>query len=123
MAEEKKSITSMLDEKRQFPPIPEFVEKAHVKSLDEYMAMRKPVIATRLPGVMKEFGVDNGVIYVDRPEDVVGNAIELVRNGALNDLGGKARRFVERNSWDNITDEFESILHNVIREKQNGHSS
>ena len=89
----------------------------------EYMAMRKPVIATRLPGVMKEFGVDNGVIYVDRPEDVVGNAIELVRNGALNDLGGKARRFVERNSWDNITDEFESILHNVIREKQNGHSS
>ena len=41
MAEEKKSITSMLDEKRQFPPVPEFVEKAHVKSLDEYMAMHK----------------------------------------------------------------------------------
>jgi acetyl-CoA synthetase len=41
MADEKKSITSMLDEKRQFPPIPEFVEKAHIKSLDEYMAMRK----------------------------------------------------------------------------------
>ncbi len=37
----------------------------------EYMAMRKPVIATRLPGVMKEFGEDNGVVYVSRPEDVV----------------------------------------------------
>ncbi len=39
MADEKKSITSMLDEKRQFPPIPEFVEKAHIKSLEEYKAM------------------------------------------------------------------------------------
>ena len=31
----------------------------------EYMAMKKPVIATRLPGVMKEFGEDNGVVYVE----------------------------------------------------------
>jgi acetyl-CoA synthetase len=41
MADEKKSITSMLDEKRQFPPSPEFVKKAHVKSLAEYEAMVK----------------------------------------------------------------------------------
>ena len=41
MADEKKSITSMLDEKRRFPPVPEFVEKAHIKSLDEYAVMAK----------------------------------------------------------------------------------
>ena len=41
MADEKKSITSMLDEKRRFSPVPEFVEKAHIKSLDEYAAMAK----------------------------------------------------------------------------------
>jgi len=41
MADEKKSITSMLDEKRKFPPIPEFVEKAHIKSLEEYATMAK----------------------------------------------------------------------------------
>ena len=41
MAEEKKTITSMLDEKRQFAPAPEFVEKAHIKSLDEYKALMK----------------------------------------------------------------------------------
>lgn len=32
--------------------------------------MEKPVITTRLPGVMTEFGDDNGVIYVDTPEDM-----------------------------------------------------
>ncbi|MCL0090484.1 glycosyltransferase [Dehalococcoidia bacterium] len=82
----------------------------------EYMAMRKPVISTRLPGVMKEFGEDNGVVYVDRPEDVVAKALELVQNGSVGTLGSKARSFVERNSWDNITDEFEKILEEVIKE-------
>jgi acetyl-CoA synthetase len=39
MAEEKKSITSMLDEKRKFAPPADFVKNAHVKSLDEYKKM------------------------------------------------------------------------------------
>jgi acetyl-CoA synthetase len=36
MAEEKKTITSMLDERRVFNPPKDFVAKAHVKSMDEY---------------------------------------------------------------------------------------
>ena len=36
MAEEKKTIHSMLDERRVFNPPKGFVEKAHVKSMDEY---------------------------------------------------------------------------------------
>jgi glycosyltransferase involved in cell wall biosynthesis len=83
----------------------------------EYMAMKKPVISTKLPGVMKEFGEDNGVVYVDRPEDVVPKAIELVQNGKVEELGAKARSFVEKYSWDNITDDFEKILEEVIEEK------
>jgi len=86
----------------------------------EYMAMKKPVIATKLPGVTKEFGEDNGVVYVDSPEDVIARATELVQSGRIVELGSKARRFVERNSWDNITDEFEKILEKAIKEKQNG---
>jgi glycosyltransferase involved in cell wall biosynthesis len=82
----------------------------------EYMAMRKPVIATKLPGVMKEFGEDNGVVYVDRPEDAVGKAIELAADNNLSQLGLKARYFVERYSWENITDTFEDILEEIIRE-------
>ena len=80
----------------------------------EYMAMRKPVISTKLPGVIKEFGEDNGIIYVDRTEEVVKKAIDLVNNENLDKLGVKARSFVERYSWENITDEFESILREVV---------
>ena len=87
--------------------------------LYEYMAMKKSVIATRLPGVVEEFGHGNGVVYVNGPEEVIGKAIELVSNGNLSELGSKARSFVERYSWDNITDEFEKILGEAIKEKQN----
>ncbi|RLF57528.1 MAG: hypothetical protein DRN25_06420, partial [Thermoplasmata archaeon] len=71
----------------------------------EYMAMGKPVIATKLPGIMKEFGNGNGVTYVDKPEDAVRKAIELIENGEVKREGEKARSFVEKFSWDKITDE------------------
>ncbi len=85
----------------------------------EYMAMGKPVISTRLPGIVKEFGEDAGVVYVDRPEDAVRKAIDLAQSGRVEELGVKARRFAERHSWDSITDEFEGILTMVIEEKRN----
>jgi len=84
----------------------------------EYMAMAKPVVSTRLPGVMKEFGEDNGVVYVSQPEDVIKKAIELIQGDSLKKLGAKARRFAERYSWDSITDEFEKILEEVIKGKR-----
>ena len=91
--------------------------------LYEYMAMGKPVISTKLPGVMKEFAYDNGVVYVNKPEEVVKKASELVAKENLADLGAKAREFVENYSWDKTTDEFESILEEVIKEKRNGRAS
>lgn len=84
----------------------------------EYMAMGKPVVSTRLPGIMKEFGEGNGVVYIGKPEDAVEEAIRLIQDGSLKELGVKARSFVERYSWDNITDEFEKILEEVINEKR-----
>jgi glycosyltransferase involved in cell wall biosynthesis len=83
----------------------------------EYLAMGKPVIATRLPGVMKEFGKGNGVVYVDRPEAVLSKAVRLAGNGYVRRLGVKARHFAESCSWDNITDRFEVILEEIIRER------
>lgn len=83
----------------------------------EYMAMSKPVIATKLPGVMKEFGEDNGVVYVDGPEDVMPQAVKLINSDSLIDLGKKARSFVERNNWDNVTDEFESLLLDAVNKR------
>ena len=79
----------------------------------EYLAMGKSVIVTKLSGIMKEFGEGHGVIYVDKSEDVLKKAIELIENETLKEQGLKARRFVEKNSWDNITDEFERVLEDV----------
>jgi len=77
----------------------------------EYMAMGKPVITTELPGVMKEFGEENGISYVEKPSDVLVKASDI----DITAEGGKARRFVEENDWGKITDEFESILKGVVR--------
>jgi len=77
----------------------------------EYMACGKPVISTTLPGIMKEFGHDNGVIYVDSPTEVLGKVTELINDdGSVREYGSKARKFVEKCSWEKITDDFEDIL-------------
>ena len=86
--------------------------------LYEYMAMGKPVISTRLPGVMREFGKDNGVVYVDAPADAIVKAKSLVKDGKIGKLGDKARKFVQKYSWDNITDEFEKVIEEVIEENR-----
>lgn len=80
----------------------------------EYMAAGKPVLATRLPGVMKEFGNNNGIIYVNEAREVVKRTVELIKNGSLAEQGLKAKRFVERYSWDNVTQDFEAILRHFL---------
>ena len=83
--------------------------------LYEYMACGKPVITTKLPGVMKEFGVDHGIIYVDESEEALKKAIELVKNGSVEEHGSKARGFVEKYNWEDIVGEFEKVLEEVIK--------
>lgn len=97
----------------------EMMEDVIPIKLYEYMAMKKPVIATKHRGVMREFGNDNGIIYVDRPDDAVARAVELVHSGRMRELEQKALAFVQRNSWDNIVDEFEKVLEEAIEEKRN----
>jgi glycosyltransferase involved in cell wall biosynthesis len=75
----------------------------------EYMAMAKPVITTKLPGIMMEFGYGNGIFYVNKPEDVVLKVNEI----NVKAEGEKARRFVEKNDWNKITDKFETNLQNL----------
>ncbi|MCE7699906.1 MAG: glycosyltransferase [Methanobacterium paludis] len=116
----------ILTGKQSFEEIPKFISistvcilPAHLNDtmrnivpikMYEYMAMKNPVLVTKLPGVMKEFGENNGVIYVDKPEDVIETALKL----DLNEEGNKARNFVEGNDWEKITDEFENFLGGLI---------
>lgn len=81
----------------------------------EYMAMAKPVIATKLPGIIKEFGYNNGVIYVEKPEEALNKAIKLIKAGDTEEEGRKARKFVEKQDWNKITNEFERILEEIIQ--------
>jgi glycosyltransferase involved in cell wall biosynthesis len=74
--------------------------------LYEYMAMSKPVITTKLPGIMMEFGEENGIHYVDKPSDV----LDKVYNIDVNDEGRKSHKFAKKNDWIKITDEFEKSL-------------
>jgi hypothetical protein len=43
---------------------------------------------------MREFSDANGIVYVDRSEDVLRKATELVAGGNLSKLGAKAGDFV-----------------------------
>jgi len=76
----------------------------------EYMAMEKPVIATNLPGIQKEFGEDNGINYIKKSGDVLEKAIWLNMNNRIEAEGKKACSFVQDLSWDCITNQFENLL-------------
>lgn len=86
--------------------------------LYEYMAMKKPVVSTELPGVMEEFGTGNGIYYVKRPEQVVAKALELIENEDLAESGINARRFVEGLTWERSAKEFEDILNYALNIKR-----
>jgi len=81
----------------------------------EYMAMGKPVIATRLPGLIKEFGEDNGVIFIDQPKEVIPKVKEIYSQDMIKSEGMKARKFVEPLGWESITSDFERLLTEVIQ--------
>ncbi len=76
----------------------------------EYMAMGKPVIATRLSGLVKEFGEGNGVVYVEGAEEVLNRAYELTEQHQIKKEERAARDFVKYNGWDNIANTLYKIL-------------
>ncbi|MFX1392837.1 MAG: glycosyltransferase [Promethearchaeota archaeon] len=79
----------------------------------EYMAMEKPVISTELPGIIKEFGYGNGIIYINKPEDVINKAIDMRDNNQIIQEGLKARKFVENRTWEKSVNQLEIILENL----------
>lgn len=81
----------------------------------EYLAMHKPVIATRLPGIFLEFGMSNGVMYVNTPYDIVNKVLSLSEY-EINQSSVEAKNFIENYSWDKIIDHFENILDKMLCE-------
>ncbi|PWR72757.1 glycosyltransferase family 4 protein [Methanospirillum lacunae] len=80
----------------------------------EYLAMGKPIISTKLYGIMKEFGDGHGVIYADTPKDVLKVVLNTINNSNLIKEGKNSRKFVEKSSWTAITDIFDAKIKEVI---------
>ena len=81
----------------------------------EYMAMKKPVIATRLPGLVSEFGEKNGLVYINRPEEVLEVVHERFKNKKdLEEVGNLGYNFVQENDWRTLAIKFERILENLV---------
>ena len=45
---------------------------------------------------------------------------EIIKDNSLDGLGLKARKFVEKYTWETITDDFEKILEQAIKERKYG---
>lgn len=83
--------------------------------LYEYMAMKKPVIATRLPGLVSEFGEDNGLVYVDEACDVLGVLGGKIKTRKdIFRIGSYGYNFVKDNDWRMLTIKFENILEDLV---------
>jgi len=78
--------------------------------LFEYMACEKPVVSTRLRGVME--AVKDRVLYASDGEELAQRIRELYANVQLRiKMGLESRRFVERNySWRTICGKLEKVL-------------
>lgn len=117
----------ILTGKQPYYKIPEFIAAADVCVLPaypdevimqnivpikiyEYMAMRKPVISTNFQGIKTEFGDQNGVFYVNLPEDVINLSLKI----DLKFYGKVARKFIGTNDWEFITDKFELVLRRIL---------
>jgi glycosyltransferase involved in cell wall biosynthesis len=115
----------ILTGKQPYNRIPEFIAAADVCILPaypdeiimqdivpikvyEYMAMGKPVLTTELPGIKTEFGNDNGILYVKKPEDVIVKAFDI----DVKEIGKKSLNFVGNNDWNIITNRFENLFIN-----------
>ena len=109
-----------------FPEVPKYIMAADICILPaykneimmnivpikmyEYMAAGKPVLATSLPGLMKEFGETNGVLYAESSDAVLDKALKLIETGDIGPEGKKARDFVKSLNWDELTDIFQQTL-------------
>jgi glycosyltransferase involved in cell wall biosynthesis len=83
----------------------------------EYMAAGKPVISTRLPGVVREFGSGKGIFYCNDIEDLLDIARNLKNKGKIEENGALAREYIKKFDWDTLVNQFDSILRDVIKNK------
>jgi glycosyltransferase involved in cell wall biosynthesis len=82
--------------------------------LYEYLAAGKPVISTRLEGVVKEFGYNNGIIYIEEPIEVFKTVNEILDKN--DEIVKQGQDFVSSYDWNKIIKRFENEVKLIIKE-------
>ena len=85
----------------------------------EYMAMKKPVLSTNLPGVMLEIGKNNGVIFVKNQKELIRKIGGFIsQRKKLEEIGQTGFNLVKKNySWPEIINQFNRIMIDILRKK------
>jgi glycosyltransferase involved in cell wall biosynthesis len=78
----------------------------------EYLGAGKPVLASPLPGLKKEFGDGAGIRYVNGPQVLLDDAALLASNPELvSSLSADARRTARsQGSWNDVAARFLHVL-------------
>ena len=121
----------ILTGKQPFEKIPEFLASADFCLLPayidepimqdivpikiyEYLAMKKVVIASELPGISKEFGYGNGIEYIHQASEVLECVKNILENNRYDEIASNAREYVKSNDWESITDKFEDAMKKLL---------
>ena len=121
----------ILTGKQPFERIPEFLASAdfcllpaHIDEpimqdivpikIYEYLAMKKVVIASELPGLSKEFGYGHGIEYIREASEVLETVQRILDEGRYDEIAANAREYVKSNDWEAITDRFEEAMKKLL---------
>ncbi len=89
----------------------------------QYLASGIPTISTKLDGLYSSLGDQAGVIWVDKPEDVLKAATEL-RNASINELNkmkNTGQNFITKNfDQNNSVTDFEKTITSVVEDSRRG---
>ncbi|MFX1233496.1 MAG: glycosyltransferase [Promethearchaeota archaeon] len=86
----------------------------------EYMAMKKPVLSNSLPGVIKEIGRNNGVIFSKNQVDLIQKIESLSKDKEkLKKIGEVGFSLIKKYYvWPKILNKFRSILLDLIKKNR-----
>lgn len=76
----------------------------------EYLASSKPVVATNLEGLVKEFGHSSGILYIDDQKDLIPLVEDIFLKDEYGSLSKSAYNTASKHAWDSITVFFENYL-------------
>jgi len=86
----------------------------------EYMAMKKPVLSTSLPSVVREIGKNNGVIFAQNQKELIEKIGDLIKEKEkLKNLGLQGYELIKKHyMWPNILKDLKKIMFDLIKEKK-----